>query len=436
MGRKFKMNRQIPVVFVTDNNYVLPTSVAIQSMIKNATVSYNYDIYIIAKDVSQNNKYLLQKFENSYIKINIIDINKVSINKYNEEGYYVSSTALLKFDIADLLPQYDKVLYIDGDVLILKDISTLYEINIDDYFVAAIPDMAAVDSCHFDEHLNVKNYFNSGVMLLNASLIRKNNISKQLYEVKRLNPDYKCMDQDVFNDVFYGRVLYLPPKYNLMFYNFLIAKYSLGRVNEFYNTDYSSFQEMEEDAVIIHLTNEKKPWKYKDAYKFKEWCDFYKQTPFHKHNVKINFQETESIKTKKGPFTKIWTKDVTSLSIGKILLAQKIRSENESQIIIGGLKCITQKKYGFNTFYYFLGIPYKSTYDFRYFIHRLYAYKDILRRAITQIASLQNYEIETLKVGVLGNIEDQINLFKQISLLKEMKKQYERSSEVKDEVTI
>ena len=56
--------KNIPVVFATDENYVVPTYVAAYSMLKNAKLERNFDIYIMIPDnMSEKWKNVLSKLE-------------------------------------------------------------------------------------------------------------------------------------------------------------------------------------------------------------------------------------------------------------------------------------------------------------------------------------------------------------------------------------
>ena len=436
------MNKKIPVVFLTDNNYAIPTGVAIQSMIQNFSKQHVYkdnlskekftqvmepkdiflDIYIIVKDVSEKNLACFSKYAKKGIDIHFVYAQDIALNHFEEDGYYVSSTALLKFSIARLLPQSDKVLYIDGDVLIQKDLKELYEMKIGNYLAAAVPDLAAIDSCHFDDYLHIRNYFNSGVLLLNTKAIREEKLEEKLYETKRLHPEYHCMDQDVFNDVFRERVLFLPPKFNLMSNNFQIANYTLERVNEFYHTDYLSFEEMQQDAVIIHLTNERKPWKYKDANKAKEWYLYYQKTPFYQAGVAVPYEKEvdENIYPviKKGLFVKHRVGDVTTLFFAGVPLLRKVRSGNVVYLKVCGCRLIKKILDGYTHRYYFMGILIKKLYDPNYFLHRLFVYKDTICMAMDRFGS---FTAGYFTDGKLGSAKEQSDLYRQFLRLEDLK---------------
>lgn len=426
--------KKIPVVFVSDENYCVPTAVAIQSMLDNAHQDTFYEIYIIADGISNEYKRKLEKLKNNRSLISIIEVNDTHLSKYSQEGYYVSGTALLKFNIADLLPQYDKVLYIDGDILVCKDLTEIYDIDVCKYCLAAIPDMAAIDACHFDERLEVRNYFNSGVMLLNTKMIRKKQLCKKLYETKQKHPEYQCMDQDVFNDVFREAILFLPPKYNLMFYNFIIAKFTLKRVNEFYDTEYSSFEEMEKDAVIIHLTNEKKPWKFEDAYKSEEWMSYFVRTTFKEVNLNRIPKNIDRIVTRKGIFTKIWTMPVTTLKICGIPVVKKKRVGANVLFSVFGINIFRKETDGFTNRYYCLGIKYKKNLDFNYFVHRLNVYTELLRNGIDTVAT-KEIKFENVQGCRYGYPKELVDLQKQLLRLENMKEQ-EEGDNSNDESTI
>ena len=275
---------EYPVALICDNNYVIPTAVAVRSMIDSFRRKGKLTVCIIACGVDEKNKALLRKMKRRNVKLRIIDYDAANLGLFNENGYYVTGTALVKFCIPRLLPEYDKILYIDGDVLIQKDITELFSINIDSYYAAVVADMAAVVSCKWHIRLGLKNYFNSGLILFNAEKFREEGLEKRLFAVKKAHPEYQCMDQDVFNDVFDTNVRFLSQEWNLMMPNFLLMQeqmeLTIKDINSFYGSNYESLMDMEHDACIIHLTNEKKPWKYSDIYMSKEWYRIFKKTPF------------------------------------------------------------------------------------------------------------------------------------------------------------
>ena len=273
---------EIPIVFITDNNYVLPTGVAIKSLILNKKPKTLYRIYvIITDDVTAENKKKLVKCGRKKAPVELIDVDTGVLEEFRVPGYHVQPSALLKFNIAGLLPQYDKILYLDGDILVKGDLSELYAADISNAYLGAVSDLIAVTVAGWTERLKIINYFNSGVLLLNAARMRKEKFEELLYDIKKANPDYICMDQDVFNAAVKEEVFFFPLKYNVMLHNFIYTfNAGVSGINDHYGTSYKSYDDLLEDAVIIHLTNEVKPWKYRDAVLHKEWMKYFRKSSF------------------------------------------------------------------------------------------------------------------------------------------------------------
>jgi lipopolysaccharide biosynthesis glycosyltransferase len=270
---------KIPVVFITDNNYALPTGVAIQSLISTKNKDTRYDIYVICNKVEEKLRTGFNEFELEGVQIHVIEPNTDHLLRYSSDGH-ITSTGLLKFDIAELLPQYDKVLYLDGDILVQKDLTDLYNTDLKNTFVGAVLDKISIVAREYCDKLGIKKYFNSGVMLLNAKKLRNEKIKEKLYNIKEIYPEYSYQDQDVLNVVFEQNVTWLPLAYNLVYSTIVYRNWPIDFVNDNYETSYASYEELSDAAVVIHMLGERKPWKYKDTFIARKWHDYFDQSPF------------------------------------------------------------------------------------------------------------------------------------------------------------
>jgi len=269
------------VAFICDSNYVIPTAVAITSLICNKNQDTYYDIYIIAVDLLEREIEKFYEFKESNTDIHII---KASLEKFEGlwEKRYITAATYLKFDLPDFIPSQDKLLYLDSDVIIQKDLSDLFKIDIKDYYVGAVKDVPLIDN-----NLNIKNYFNAGVMFLNLKLMRESNASSALLNIGKSANKLTYQDQDCFNIIFDKKVKLLPIIYNF-FYNFFLQdkKYTLEYINECFGTYYSSLDNIKKDSFIIHLVGRYKPWIYFDSVFVHEWDEYFKKSPFKLHKLK------------------------------------------------------------------------------------------------------------------------------------------------------
>ncbi len=270
----------VNICMITDDNYIMPTAVAIHSMIANKKRGkYNY--YIITSNLSEESEKTFKKFEREDVSVNICRENAEKrfngMHIFTKDSICVASlSALLKFIIPDLFPELDKILYLDGDLIVTTDLQELYSTDLEDNLVAAVVDSGTM---YWKNKFNsaVQHYFNSGVMLLNLKKMREDNISRVLIETKSNISDSSLMDQNVFNLVFDGKLKLLPIKYNVLPPGLEKAnfKWGIDDVNRYYRTNYKNEEELFLDAEIIHFSSKDKPWREPDSAFAYLWRHYY-----------------------------------------------------------------------------------------------------------------------------------------------------------------
>ena len=292
----------LELAFIMDRNYINQTLTTITSIIKNKADSCRISFNIILVDIMDSelleNK--IKMLSNSKINFNFIheSSDKYShLHKFREDVPCVATTAaLLKFDLPQLLPHLDKVLYLDGDIIVKKDLQELYSVELEDYLVAAVVDSGTMYYKHEYVRL-VQNYFNSGVMLLNLKKMRKDAITEKLIYTKLERQDSLLMDQNVFNIIFDGKVKLLPIKYNFLYVSLVRArnKFSINNINELYKTSYSSIMDIYNDSYIIHFSSKDKPWKYESVPAGELWEQYYRDVQ-DKFDISFNNYKDKNIK--------------------------------------------------------------------------------------------------------------------------------------------
>lgn len=261
----------IPIVFITDNKYFMPTMVTIQSIVKNREQS-NPLIYIVGIKLSKENEDFIDGLDIEDIEI---EYKTIDFSLYESffvgEGQYVSIAALVKFQLADLFEKYDKILYLDGDIIVRHSLEQFTEIELGDYYAAVVKDLMAIKQKD-SKRLGLNSYFNSGVLLLNCKKIREDSLFEKMIYEKKNNHSLHYMDQDVFNIVFQNNVRFTSVIYNYQaYYNNL----SLENINFRFEEKYKDRHHLEGEIVILHLAGRCKPWNCKTTNYFNEWYSYY-----------------------------------------------------------------------------------------------------------------------------------------------------------------
>ena len=285
----------IDICFICDDGYVMPTAVAIQSLKENGTGGRRCRVHIVAADLSEECQAVLRGMSDGEVSVTVVRASAqelASLHAPQENGMCVATpAALLKFSLGELLPDLDKALYLDGDVLVRKSLAPIFDLELGENVLAAAPD-TGVMSFHRSIHDEVRRYFNSGVMLLDLKKMRAGGYAAKLTAAKRSDNERALMDQDVFNRVFDGRVQSLPVRWNCLIVNLVRAfghgLFSMQAFNGAFGTGYANLSEFGQDAAIIHFSSKDKPWLSPDVPFSKEWMEAFERSPFawRPHEVK------------------------------------------------------------------------------------------------------------------------------------------------------
>ena len=253
------------ICFASDRNYLAFTLVAIQSILSNASPDGYYDIVILGTDCSGQDG-MFQPFLSDRVNIRILDMEKY-IEKFGMRDFYVSGNipmaAYFRFFIPEIFAEYDKVLYLDGDILACDDVNKLLSEELGDALVGCMLDIGMIgvkpgrrDYVEKILGISPEQYFCSGVLLYNIKECKAFDfIGKCLAKLHELvNPPYH--DQDVLNAVTAGRTKMLPVRWQF-FSGFLSPKVrkKLKNLPELQE----ECRKAEQNLGIIHYARTK-PW--------------------------------------------------------------------------------------------------------------------------------------------------------------------------------
>lgn len=270
----------IPIALVTDDNYVMPTIVCLQSMLANKKPESHYKIYIFTDNITEKSVELIKNISKENFDIEIIKFNNKYRN-FKNTNLYITNATFIRFDIPNILEQYDKILYLDVDMIIKGDLSELYQKDISDSYAGVVFDIGEL-FYKLTDRTNVKNYFNAGMILYNAKRYREEGIREKLIHIYKSQYKYlPLMDQDALNIAFKNQITMLSPIYN---FQQSCSEYWKNEVLKYYNVKTEDITR--DKLLIIHYTR-MKPWIYKFTYLKEIWDFYYSQTVFANKKLKL-----------------------------------------------------------------------------------------------------------------------------------------------------
>lgn len=275
------------ILSCTDTNFVIPLGVMLHSLCVNDGGNELHFHVIIDDSVTEQQKEELRSIlpPNGMMDFYLIDLENikdylvVKVENFPIPIYY-------RLLVAKILPKtIHKVLYLDADMIVRHDLSSLWNVALDDVAVAAIPNQS--DCGQFWKRLDYPKklgYFNSGVLLLSLDFIRKNSLTDVFITYIKDNPDrLLCPDQDVLNYVLRNCKVMLPVRFN-------------AQEGFYRNPPQAVFGEpdvFEEDInnpFIVHYTKEK-PWTKGCSHPLKNLYYYYKaETIWAKNNYMEKFK--------------------------------------------------------------------------------------------------------------------------------------------------
>lgn len=276
-----KEKKIIPLFFAVDDNYAKLLSILLHSIIKNASKGYMYNVVILYTNLHQDSMQLLSSFESDNVKVQFTDVN-INLQRISNElairDYYTKTTYYRLF-IANLFNQYDKVLYLDSDTIVNGDISELYNYDIGNNIVGAIPDASVQCVPEFIEYvekaLGIKHedYFNAGVLLMNLKRMREIDFENQFIELIKKYKFEVAQDQDYLNVLCHNEVFYIDESWNTM-----------------------PFGERNDKAKLIHFNLTFKPWKYDNIMYEDLFWEYAKEISLEKDILSIKESFTDEMK--------------------------------------------------------------------------------------------------------------------------------------------
>ena len=133
---------EIPIFFAVDDRYVPYLATAMRSLMYNASKSYKYRVFVLIDSLGAQHRANLLSMQNEYFTVDFVNVGE-QLNrlgtKLHMRDYYTKAT-YYRFFIPELFPQYDKVVYLDCDIVVFGDISRLYLTDLKDNLVGCVND--------------------------------------------------------------------------------------------------------------------------------------------------------------------------------------------------------------------------------------------------------------------------------------------------------
>lgn len=288
----------VPVAYSSSNNYISLVYTSMLSVLSNKGY-YTFILFfiIIPKDFSEVNiRFLESLYEQyDYFNITFIRMDDKYKNAYNSGK--LSIHVYFRYSLGELIPNLDKIIYLDSDTICLTDLLKFYNINFRGKLILG-------RILYYDKNNNIESFsINSGILLLNLKEMRKMKMEKIILKIlksgfghnkiKKINKknsgtNIQTVDQALLNIYFAKYIGLFPPEYNARHYDYKTAIKFNRDIGNYYDGDYFYFSY--KYPSIRHYCGDK----YNLAYQ-EEW-NYYARKSKYFHKISNSLRDIYNMK--------------------------------------------------------------------------------------------------------------------------------------------
>ena len=276
----------IHIALCFDNNFVMQAGVTLLSIVrsnKHNEITFHLFVDNISHEDRENIKSLAT--DNCIVIFYDVNTNLLKDCPINPQIHSRSIAKYFRILIPTIIDdKIEKILYLDCDIIVVKDLSDFFKIDLGENAVGVVYDQKPFEIENFNRLKIDKEtgYFNSGVIMINNKVWREKSYSKQLFElIEKEKSNLKWEDQDALNMMFSNNKLLYSLEYNLQNDMLYID-------NKIYWKDREQLNQAINHPSIIHFCGNK-PWNKSCKHPYKQlWLSYLYDTPWKNYHLKEN----------------------------------------------------------------------------------------------------------------------------------------------------
>jgi lipopolysaccharide biosynthesis glycosyltransferase len=270
-------DKAINVLTAADENFIIPLATLIKSIEYNSKKHKSIDIYILDGGIRNESKQkLLSSIESDCISIKFLEISPAFFKKFKISGH-INGITYARLLADKILPEsMKKIIYLDSDTIVLKDIGLLWDIPLGNNYLLAVQEQCRHSNYLSSERglisykilgLDPKNkFFNAGVLVINLEKWKEEKVAKKVEDYLIKYREYVLWhDQDGLNAVCSDKWGELEKKWNVCAQSFMTENL----------LKYPEYKKFIYNPNIIHFNTANKPWQENNKHPYRDLWYYY-----------------------------------------------------------------------------------------------------------------------------------------------------------------
>lgn len=204
-----------------DDNYCKYLAVAAASILAHRNGQEVYSFHVLHRNITEEHQRMLRELVQEGAgfddEVHFHDVSGMLDSSRLYLSGHVTEETYYRLLIPKLLSRYDKVLYLDCDLIARSCLLPLFETELSDDLIAGVVTVGNEkrrDYCRQVLGISEEHYINAGVLVLNLKALREFDLVELAYQMLEEKKVLQWHDQDILNTVCYGRIAFLDPTWN------------------------------------------------------------------------------------------------------------------------------------------------------------------------------------------------------------------------------
>lgn len=293
-------SRNSAIVLCINDRFVPPTQAMIESIRVNGGNLDGVSLVIISEGLNQES---IESLERSASQADL-PLHIKLVSDTSELGNVASwaISACLRLYVGEMCEEFDRALFLDADMVVLKDLSPVLDIDLDGKSAASVINFPPLDSLRVAVPRSRRGdvdgdaaYFNAGVILFDIKRWKEKRIGERSRAFLNRFPTTRIFDQDALNIALANDWVQLDMGWNAPAGPLDTAPMlkGLARMNPSIDQKLKAWEQAQKDPYILHFTGQPKPWE--NAYPWPEFSEIFHQYVLPEFGDSWPSSKTESV---------------------------------------------------------------------------------------------------------------------------------------------
>ena len=262
------------------NDYYVPlTYVSMISILSSKDEFTFISFYlIISKDFQKKNiNFLLSLYEQfDYFNISFIEIDDRYKNAFISKRMTIQT--YFRFSLGEIFPNLNRMIYLDSDIIVYKDLNTLYNLNFNGKMVLGQITL-------FNRSKKTGTFkINNGILLFNLIQMRKMKIEKEVLNIIKKGEKLRYHDQTLMNKYFQKFIGIFPLEYNVRNWENIRKMKNWNKLTgKIYDEDYVYFSQ-KYPFIRHYIGGHNKPMNSNKAH-IEDWWFFARKSKYYRQKT-------------------------------------------------------------------------------------------------------------------------------------------------------